>query len=98
MAHPDSTIKVVDQEENGPGASVRTEKVALVSRGKLIDKPSTVINTQGYSDVIKDRSLCGDPQAPSVLTVLRVGPLGPMPQRAVSSPMWSFIDRTWSRA
>ena len=49
MAHPDSTIKVVDQEENGPGASVRTEKVALVSRGKLIDKPSTVINTQGRS-------------------------------------------------
>ena len=39
--------------------------------------------------------MCGDPQAPSVLIVLRVC-LEPTPQRAVSSPVWSFADQTWS--
>ena len=40
--------------------------------------------------------MCGDPWAPSVLIVLRVQPLGPTPWRAVSSPVWSFADLTWS--
>ena len=62
MAHPDTTIKVVDQEENGTGVSVRTEKVALVSKGKLIDKPSIVINTQGYSDFIRTGVCVGTPR------------------------------------
>ena len=61
MAHPDSTIMVVDQEESEPGASVRTEKVAPVSKRKLTDWPSTVINTQGSSRAVRMGGLCGDP-------------------------------------
>ena len=43
--------------------------------------------------------MCGDPQAPSVLIVLRVRPLRSTPLRAVSLPVWSFADRTrsWGR-
>ena len=37
--------------------------------------------------------MCGYPQAPSILIVR---PLGPTPWRAVSSPVWSFADRTWN--
>ena len=62
MAHPDSTIIVVDQEESEPGASVRTEKVAPVSKRKLTDWPSTVINTWGYSDGIRTGARVGTPR------------------------------------
>ena len=43
--------------------------------------------------------MCGDPRAPSVLFVLRVRPLRPMPLGAVSLPVWSFADWTgnWGR-
>ena len=41
--------------------------------------------------------MCGDPRAPSVLIVLRVRPRRPMPLGAVSLPVWSFADWTWSR-
>ena len=41
--------------------------------------------------------MCRDPGAPSVLIVLRVRPRRPTPLRAVSLPVWSFADRTWSR-
>ena len=41
--------------------------------------------------------MCGDPRAPSVLIVLRVRPGRPTPLGAVSLPVWSFADRTWSR-
>ena len=41
--------------------------------------------------------MCGDPWAPSVLIVLRVRPRRPTPLRAVSLPVWSFADRTWSQ-
>ena len=41
--------------------------------------------------------MCGDPQAPSVLIVLRVQLLNPMPLGAVSLPVWSLADQTWSR-
>ena len=41
--------------------------------------------------------MCGDPRAPSVLFVLRVQPLKPMPLGAVSLPVWSLADRTWSQ-
>ena len=41
--------------------------------------------------------MCGNPWAPSVLILLRVPPRRPTPLRAVSLPMWSFADRTWSR-
>ena len=41
--------------------------------------------------------MCGDPLVPSVLIVLRVRPRRPTPLRAVSLPMWSFADRTWSQ-
>ena len=40
--------------------------------------------------------MCKEPQGPLVLIVLRVQPLGLTPQRAVSSPVWSFADWTWS--
>ena len=40
--------------------------------------------------------MCGDPWALSVLLVLRVRPLKPMPLGAVSPPVWSFADWTWS--
>ena len=39
----------------------------------------------------------GTPQAPSVLIVLRVRPRRPTPLGAVSLPVWSFADQTWSR-
>ena len=35
--------------------------------------------------------------APSALVVLRVQPLKPTPLGAVSHPVWSLADRTWSR-
>ena len=60
-----------------------TEKFALVSKRKSID-------WQGSS------SVCGDPRALSVPIVLRVWPLGLTPQRAVSSPVWFFVDQTGS--
>lgn len=41
--------------------------------------------------------MCGEPRAPSVLIVLGVRPRRPTPLRAVSLPVWSFADRTWSR-
>ena len=41
--------------------------------------------------------MCGNPQAPSVLIVLRVRPRRPMPLGTVSLPVWSFADWTWSR-
>ena len=41
--------------------------------------------------------MCGDPRAPSVLIVLRVRPLKPVLLRAVSSPLWSLVDQTWSQ-
>ena len=41
--------------------------------------------------------MCGDLRAPSVLIVLRVRPQRPMPLGAVSPPVWSFADRTWSQ-
>ena len=37
--------------------------------------------------------MCGDPQASSVLIVLRVQPGRPTPLGAVSLPLWSFADR-----
>ena len=36
--------------------------------------------------------MCGDLRTPSVLIVLRVRPLRPMPLGAVSLPVWSFAD------
>ena len=39
----------------------------------------------------------GTPRATSVLIVLRVQPLKPMPLGAVSLPVWCFADRTWSQ-
>ena len=41
--------------------------------------------------------MCGDPRAPSVLIVLRVRPRRPTPLGALSLPVWSVADRTWSR-
>ena len=41
--------------------------------------------------------MCGDSWAASVPIALRVQPLGPTPQRAVSSSVWSLADRTWSQ-
>ena len=41
--------------------------------------------------------MCGDLRAPSVLIVLRVRPWRPTPLGAVSLPVWSFADGTWSR-
>ena len=41
--------------------------------------------------------MSGDPRAPSVLIVLRVRPRRPTPLGAVSLPVWSFADRTWSQ-
>ena len=38
----------------------------------------------------------GTPWAPSVLIVLRVRPRRPTPLGAVSLPVWSFADQTWS--
>ena len=52
----------MDQEESEPGASVRTEKVAPVSKRKLTDWPSTVINTWGYSDGIRTGARVGTPR------------------------------------
>ena len=40
--------------------------------------------------------MCGDLRAPSVLIVLRVRTLKPMPLGAVSPPVWSLADWTWS--
>ena len=40
--------------------------------------------------------MCGDPWAPSVLIVLRVQLLKPMPLGAVSPPVWSLADQTQS--
>ena len=40
---------------------------------------------------------CVDPRTPSVLIVLRVWPLKPMILGAVSLPVWSFADWTWSQ-
>ena len=57
-------------------------------------------NSYYYSGFLRynqDRGLCGDFWAPSVPITLRVQPLGPTPQRAVSSSLWSFADRTWSQ-
>ena len=39
----------------------------------------------------------GDHQAASVLIVLRAQLLGPMPLGAVSPPVWSFADWSWTQ-
>ena len=61
MARSDSPITVVDQEESGPGATVSTEEVALVSKRKSTDCPPTVINTQGSPGVIRVGASVGAP-------------------------------------
>ena len=70
-----------------------TEKVALMSKRKFSDWSPTVINTWSSSGVIRIGVCVGTPSVP---VVLRVQLLGPTPQRAVSSPVWSFADQTWS--
>ena len=40
--------------------------------------------------------MCGDPLASSVSVALRVQLLGPTSQRAVSFPVQSSVDQTWS--
>ena len=51
----------------------------------------------GLSGVSRWRFRHRRPGAPSVLIVLRVRPRRPTPLGAVSLPVWSFADRTWSR-
>ena len=62
-----------------------------------MDWPPTIINTQGSSGVIRTGACVGTPGAPSVLIVLRVRPRRPTLLGAVSLPVWSFADLTWSR-
>ena len=85
--------RAVDREESRPGALVSTEKVALMSKRKFSDWSPTVINTWSSSGVIRIGVCVGTPSVP---VVLRVQLLGPTPQRAVSSPVWSFAD--WTRS
>ena len=64
---------VVDWKESRPGASVRTEKFAPVSKRKLTDWPSTVINTQGSSRAVRMGGCVGtlgsfSPDCPESLT------------------------------
>ena len=85
--------------ESRPAALVSTEKVAPVSKRKLTDSPPplpTVIDIQGSSGVIRMGDCVGTPgHLQSQLS--RVWPLGPTPWRVVSSPVWSFVDQTWSQ-
>ena len=59
LACPESPITEADREESGPGASVSTEYVALVSKRKLTDWPLTIINTRGSSGVIRRELVWG---------------------------------------
>ena len=80
--------------EQARGFGEHRESCPSVQRSST-DWPSTVINTCGSSGVIRIEACLGTPRhlQSRLSWVLS---LGPTPQRAVSSPVWSFADWTWS--
>ena len=84
-------------EVEGNEAFLPQPQKDLESKRKSMDWPPTIINTQGSSGVIRTGACVGTPGAPSVLIVLRVRPWRPTLLGAVSLPVWSFADLTWSR-
>ena len=60
LAHPDSPITVVDQEESRPGA-LRSRKLPWCPKENPLIGPPTVSNTQGSSVAIRMGACVGAP-------------------------------------